>query len=282
MTLREAILAATARLAADAELASDARRDAELLLLHAADLPRATLLAYPERELPGAEQARYEASVARRLALEPIQYIIGEQEFYGFTLRVTPVVLIPRPETELLVEVVLERLPAKEPARILDVGTGSGAIAIALAAHLPLAEVTGVDLSPVALAIAAVNARTHGLGERIRFLQSDLLGAVRGETFDVIVSNPPYVPEADRGSLHAQVRDYEPGLALFAGDRGLDIYERLIPAAREALHPAGLLALEIGWGQKDALTGLLAKWKDVSFLEDLQGIPRVVLATPDA
>jgi release factor glutamine methyltransferase len=207
-----------------------------------------------------------------------VQYIIGQQEFYGLMLRVSPAVLIPRPETELLVEAVLARTPSQRAANILDVGTGSGAIAIALAHQLPLARVTAIDLSDEALAVARENASAHGVGERMRFLQSDLLEAVTGETFDVVVSNPPYVPESDRASLDRQVRDHEPGIALFAGADGLEIYKRLVPQARAALEPAGLLAIEIGYGQRDAVATLLGAWAAVESLDDLQGIPRVMLA----
>ena len=238
------------------------------------------------------------------MANEPIQYITGEQEFYGLALHVTPAVLIPRPETEHLVEAVLEEfgchpavvsgchpaaqrrdllLPSREASRTarsaLDVGTGSGAIAIALAHHLPDAYLTAVDLSPAALAVAATNAARHHLTTRIRFLESNLLEALPpGETFDAIVSNPPYVATADRNTLHPQVRDHEPATALFAGADGLQIYRRLIPQARAALKPNGLLALEIGHGQRESIAELLSGWNELHFVADLQQIPRVALA----
>jgi release factor glutamine methyltransferase len=278
MRLREALSTARARLAACPELAAGAVRDAEILLLHTLQISRPTLLAYPERELTVHEQTQYDTTIVRRLAFAPIQYILGAQEFYGLTLQVTPAVLIPRPETEHLVEAVLERLPVDTRARILDVGTGSGAIAITLAVHRPKANLTAVDISPEALTVARANAQVHNLQERIRFFESDLLEALRSQTFDIIVSNPPYVPLLDSPYLHAQVREHEPHLALFAGDTGLDLYIRLIPQAFRAIAPGGLLALEIGWGQKDALADLLSSWTDVSFIEDLQGIPRVALA----
>jgi release factor glutamine methyltransferase len=275
-TLREAVVSGARRLAALEELADGATRDAELLLLTAAEISRASLLAHPEREIAEAVLARYEASLARRLACEPMQYILGEQEFYGLRLRVTRDVLIPRPETEHLVEAVLARLSG--PVRVLDVGTGSGAIALAIAAHLSEAMVTAVDLSPAALAVAASNARVHGLTERVRFLESDLLGAVRGEVFDAVVSNPPYVPEGDRVGLATQVREFEPELALFGGASGMDVYERLIPQAALALKAGGLLAMEIGFGQREAVAALLRGWNEVAFVDDLQGIARVVVA----
>jgi release factor glutamine methyltransferase len=280
MTIRQALTAATARLVADPHLGDHAIRDAEFLLLHVLQVPRATLLAHPDRELTSGEHAFYESSITRRLQHEPIQYITGQQEFYGLLLNVTPAVLIPRPETEHLVEAVLKLLPTERTLKIADIGTGSGAIAIALAVHLPHAEITALDISAEALAVASANALQHNVANRIRFLKSDLLSAVnaKAETFDAIVSNPPYVAETDRATLHPQVRDHEPASALFAGETGLDIYRRLVPEAHNTLKPNGLLALEIGFGQQLALMDLLANWRDVSFINDLQNVPRVVLA----
>jgi release factor glutamine methyltransferase len=284
MTLRQAVSSAARKLEAVHPLAPTASRDAELLLLHALHLPRTTLFAYPGRLLSPREQAAYNTAISRRLACEPVQHITGTQEFLGLALRVTPATLIPRPETELLVEAVLDRLPRDRDLRLADIGTGTGAIAIALAAHLPRARITAIDLSPAALAIARENAATHNLADRITLLHSDLLETLMApenppaEPFDAIVSNPPYVPETDRPNLHPEVRDYEPVQALFAGPTGLDIYRRLIPQARSLLIENGLLALEFGFGQKTALTSLLAGWSDLHFLEDLQAIPRVALA----
>ena len=280
MTLREALTVAAAQFATDEHLRATAIRDAELLLLHTLQIPRVTLIAHPDEELNANQRTAYEDSIARRLHHEPIQYITGQQEFYGLTLKVTPAVLIPRPETEHLVEAVLKLLPANEPLKIADIGTGSGAIAIALAAHLPQAAITALDISAEALAIATANAHEHKVVDRIRFLQSDLLSALNpeAETFDAIVSNPPYVAEADRETLHPQVRDHEPATALFAGKTGLDIYRRLVPQAYSALKPNGLLALEIGHDQQDGVASLLLTWWNVSFINDLQQIPRVALA----
>jgi release factor glutamine methyltransferase len=280
MTLREALTVAAAQLANDEHLRATATRDAELLLLHILQIPRTTLIAHPGRELSATQRTAYEDSIARRLHHEPVQYITGQQEFYGLKLKVAPAVLIPRPETEHLVEAVLKLLPANQPLKIADIGTGSGAIAIALAIHLPQATITALDVSAEALAIATANAREHKVADRISFLQSDLLSALdRGaEAFDAIVSNPPYVAETDRDTLHPQVRDHEPATALFAGETGLDIYRRLIPQAHTALKPNGLLALEIGHDQQNAVAALLQTWHNLSFVNDLQRIPRVALA----
>jgi release factor glutamine methyltransferase len=280
MTLRQAITNAAAELAANPHLTEHAHRDAELLLLHTLQISRVTLIAHPDRDLSADQHSLYQIAISRRLQLEPVQYITGKQEFYGLHLHVSPAVLIPRPETEHLVEAVLALLPNNQPLKLADIGTGSGAIAIALAVHLPLAQITALDLSTKALAVAASNAREHNVANRIDFLESDLLAAVGQptETFDAIVSNPPYIPEADRPTLHPQVREHEPSSALFAGETGLDIYRRLIPQALSALKPNGLLALEIGHGQREPITRLLAGWNDISFVNDLQQIPRVALA----
>ena len=279
LSLREALTRATDQLSAHPDLRGTALLDAATLLMHTLGIDRPTLIAHPERTIDREQQAAYQRLIERRLRFEPIQYILGQTEFYGLTLRVTPAVLIPRPETELLVEAVVNLLPAHQPTRIADIGTGSGAIAIALAHALPLATLTALDLSPAALEVASKNATAHSLGARIRLLESDLLNAIANEApFDAIVSNPPYIPNVDESTLHPQVRDHEPALALYAGSDGLAIYQRLIPQARGLLKPNGLLALEIGYGQRDAIQTLLAGWNDVRFVDDLQRIPRVALA----
>ena len=282
MTATEALQSASQQLAADPHLADNASRDAELLLLHTLNITKASFLANPARELTPTQQQTYEAAITRRLRHEPIQYITGIQEFYGLPFRVTPAVLIPRPETELLVEAVLSRLPHNHPLSIADIGTGSGAIAIALAAHLPHTTITALDISPEALAVAQSNAAANNVTPRIRFFLSDLLAALpplqQHAHFDVIVSNPPYVPLAEAADLHPQVREHEPALALFAGSDGLDIYRRLIPQAQQALKPGGLLALEIGHGQQEIIAGLLSAWHGRTILDDLHGIPRIALA----
>jgi release factor glutamine methyltransferase len=271
-TVREALLSATAKL----HSLATGRRDAELLLMRVVGRDRAWMMTHADAELTTEQISRFEKWVARRARQEPVQYIVGETEFYGLTLRVTSAVLIPRPETEHLVEAVLARVGRGAAVRICDVGTGSGAIAVALAHALPLARVMAVDLSAAALDVARENAERHGVAERVRLVESDLLHAVRGERFDVVVSNPPYVAEGE--VLEAQVREYEPREALFAGPTGMEIYPRLIPEAWEVLAPGGWLLMEIGHGQREALAELLMGWDGVEFVADLQGIPRVAIA----
>lgn len=254
-----------------------ARADAELLLLHVLGKDKAWLMTHGD-ELFSDLARSYTELLERRYKGEPIQYITGETEFYGLPFHVTPDVLIPRPETEHIVEKALE-LAADFPApRIADIGTGSGAIAVAVANKLPHAQITAIDLSAPALSVARKNSQRNAVA--IRFLEGDLLAPVAGEQFDFIVSNPPYVPAADRSSLSVEVRDYEPALALFAGDDGLGIYRRLIPAAFASLVSGGFLLLEIGFGQSPAITELLAGtgFAQIEFVPDLQAIPRVACA----
>ena len=262
-----------------------ARPDAEQLLLHILsrrdpERNRAWLLAHANDPTSRDARTEFDLLLRRRLAGEPIQYITGEAEFYGLSFRVTPEVLIPRPETEHLVEKVLELAGNFAEPRILDVGTGSGAIAVALAHKLPSATITATDLSSSALAIAQENAERNGVANHIRFLEGDLLAPVAEERFEIIVSNPPYVSASDRASLAVEVRDYEPALALFAGADGLEVFRRLIPAGFAALTPGGYIALEIGYGQDEAIRALLAAsgFAQIEFVPDLQGIPRVACA----
>jgi len=257
--------------------AERARRDAETLLLHVVGKNRAWLMAHLDEDLGEEDAARFALLIARRTLGEPIQYITGEQEFFGLPFGVTPDVLIPRPETEHLVERAVELASGLTGVRILDVGTGSGAIAVALAHELPQAQITALDISAAALGIARGNAERNGVAGRIDFKLSDLLGAVEGERFAMIVSNLPYVPEGDRGSLAVEVREHEPVLALFAGEDGLDVYRRMIPAAFAALEDGGFLLMEIGYGQSQAVSELLgdAGFAGIEFVPDLQGILRV-------
>lgn len=257
-----------------------ARADAELLLLHLVGKDKAWLLAHRDQELPPNEAVQYTQLLERRRTGEPMQHITGETEFYGMPFHVTRDVLIPRPETEHLVEKVIELADGIHQPDVVDVGTGSGCIAVALAHHLSNARVTAIDLSAEALVIARKNAKRNEVADRIRLLSGDLLAPVREERFDIVVSNPPYVPHADRASLSVEVRDYEPALALFAGDDGLEVYRALIPAAFDALNPGGFLALEIGYGQSPAIGELLSRsgFQQIEFTPDLQGIPRVACA----
>jgi release factor glutamine methyltransferase len=220
--------------------------------------------------------------IALRLKGTPIQYLYpnGQTEFYGLPICVSPGVLIPRPETEHLVDRTILLAMGLQTPRIVDVGTGSGCIAIALAHHLPDAKITAIDLSSKALIRASENAALNQVSPRIRLLEGDLLTPVAHEQFELIVSNPPYVPNTDRAQLSVEVRDYEPALALFAGDDGLEVYRRLIPAAFDALIPGGFLLLEIGYGQSPAIAELLTSsgFQQIEFVPDLQGIPRVACA----
>jgi release factor glutamine methyltransferase len=283
MTLRELATSAETQLKTSPH-PDRARQDADTLLLHALgqggmSQDRAWLLAHWDDESDAEIKCLYEASVARRQIGEPLQYITGQSEFYGLPFSVGPGVLIPRPETEHLVEEVL-RLAAQfaEPAiRIADIGTGSGIIAVALANALPQARISAVDCSPQALVIARENAAQNRVSDRIEFIEGDLLGMLAGERFGIIASNPPYIPERDHDLLSVEVRDHEPHSALFAGDDGLDLYRRLIPEAFPLLKPNGWLVLEIGYGQQPAIESLLesAGYREIHFIPDYQSIPRV-------
>jgi release factor glutamine methyltransferase len=275
MTLRELVAAAERELLAGPH-PDRARLDAETLLLHRLGSNRAWLLAHWD-DPAGDLATGLEPNIARRRAGEPIQYITGEAEFFGLPFAVAPGVLIPRPETEHLVEEAIRLAAGWESPRIADIGTGSGAIAVALASSLTKARLTATDLSSDALAIAKDNAERNHVAERIRFLQGDLLAPLAGESFHIVASNPPYVPLDDLGSLSVEVREYEPHQALFAGGDGLDVYKRLIPGARARLVPDGWLLLEIGYGQRTAIAGLLeaSGYGEIRFLPDYQGIPRV-------
>jgi release factor glutamine methyltransferase len=257
-----------------------ARRDTETLLLHLVGKNRAWLMARLDEDFAGCTAIRFVNLLDRRHRGEPLQYIVGETEFFGLPFKVTPDVLIPRPETEHLVEKAIELGRLRAAPRIVDVCTGSGAIAVALARALPAAELTATDLSDAALTIARENAQHNGVEPRIRFSQGDLFAPVAGERFDLVVANPPYVPTIERESMSVEVRDHEPALALFAGVDGLDIYRRLIAAAPNVLVSGGFIVLEIGYGQARAVEGLLATagFRQIESIPDLQGIPRVAWA----
>lgn len=269
MTLQVAV-AQGAELLANSGV-GEPRLTAELLLCHAVKCERTYLYAHPEQDLREVEWIHYGRWLHERMQGKPLQYITKTQEFYGRPFRVTPDVLIPRPETELLVETVLRRRPAGRS--VIDVGVGSGAIAITLALELG-AAVTATDISMPALRVAAENAKT--LNARVQLIAADLLSAIADASMDVMVSNPPYVPAGDRETMQREVRDWEPHLALFAGDTGLDIYGRLIPEAHRVLKPGGLLAFELGFGQADAVKALADGWSNIEVAADLAGIPRVL------
>jgi len=274
------------------------RLDAELLLATALGVDRAELFRTPERVLTGVEERRFDGYLVRRQAREPVAYIRGRRAFRALELEVTPAVLIPRPETETLVDVALEALaavpgdaaaPGHYEPLALDVGTGSGCIALALAAENPFVRLVAVDVSEAAVEVARRNAARLGLGGRVDVRRGDLLADLPPRArFDLIVSNPPYIPEAEYRTLEPNVRDYEPRLALHGGEDGLDVYRRLIPAAAARLRPGGVLAVEVGAGQAAAVRALFAApgaFETAQERADLAGIPRVVfarLATRDA
>lgn len=271
----------------------EARLEAQLLLAHALKVDRVWLIAHDTDPLTPAQLDACNALIARRLVGEPIAYLLGEREFYGRRFQVTPAVLIPRPETELLVDLALERLPADAPARVLDLGTGSGCLALTLALERPLAQVTAVDASADALAVARENAH-HLQVANVALIESDWFAVLEGgagcnppgrmnpapqrRAFDLIVANPPYVAAADPHLAQGDVR-FEPLSALAAGADGLDDLRRIIAAAPAHLAPGGGLLLEHGWDQGEAVPALLyaAGFIDVECVPDLAGQPRVSL-----
>ena len=265
--------------------------NAELLLMFTSGRDRAYLYGHPEHELTAEEQARYDDALAQRTRCIPAQYITGHQEFWGMDFIVSPAVLIPRPETEHVVEVVLgcvrrafpssDETRARAPAphvRIVDVGTGSGCIALALAKELPQAEIHATDISAAALEIARANAARLQFESRIQFQEGDLLHGVEKHSFDFVVSNPPYVGESEADSVQLEVRKFEPRIAVFAGPTGLEVIERLIPQARDVLKPGGWLVMEISGTIASRTKELLAGCNNVQITNDLQGIERVVSA----
>jgi len=257
------------------------RMNSETLLMFVLGVNRAFLYAHPERQLTTEEKSRYDEVISQRAAGVPSQYITGHQEFWGLDFVVSPEVLIPRPETEHLVETVLELAREVPRPRIVDVGTGSGCIALALANELKNAEVYGGDLSADALEIARANAARLQLDGRVRFLQSNVLEAVAdGGEFDFVVSNPPYVGLDEADKVQRSVFEFEPRMAVFAGEHGLDVIRPLIEQAHVALKPGGWLAVEIGYSMRDAVLALLnpTMWDEPMVVPDLQGIPRVIAA----
>src|SRR5579871_3268953 len=293
MQLRQAIQTAVQRLQS-AHIGSP-QMNAELLAMFVLGCDRAYLFAHRERTLTKDEIARYDEALGERARGRPAQYITGHQGFWGMDLIVSPAVLIPRPETEHVIETVLElqgsdirrpqtpdsrnaevRGPRSE-VRLVDVGTGSGCIALALAKELPTAEIHATDISPAALEIARANAARHQLEKRIHFHESDVLEGLSGR-FDIIVSNPPYVGESEEDTVQLEVRKFEPRTAVFAGPKGTEVIERLIPQAHDALKPGGWLVMEISGTIAEEVKRLLSDWSEVQLELDLQSIPRVAMA----
>lgn len=281
MTVAELARDAASTLVRSGRAPDDSRQDVAVLARHILKWDAATWLTHKHDDVSPMTIAAIRALIERRAAGEPVAYLVGEKEFYGRPFIVTSDVLVPRPETELIVEIAcarIDRLTPSDSVRVIDVGTGSGCIAVTLAAERARASVTATDVSPAALAIAASNAARHGVASRVDFVVQALTGNARD--VDLIVANPPYVPERDRHTLERDVRDYEPALALFGGDDGLDVIRRLIPDARRALRPGGALIMEIGMGQFDAVAADLdtAGFTAVTPHRDLAGIIRVVEA----
>lgn len=256
---------------------------ADLLLGFVLGWQRVRVLSHPEHLLAPKDYAYFQSLIGRRVKGEPLQYLLGEQEFYGLLFRVTPEVLIPRPETELLVEEALRLMKESPPAvlRFLDVGTGSGCIAVSIARDIPVSAGWAIDISADALRIARENAVRHGVAQRIQFIQSDLLECFSsGPVFDFVLSNPPYVPFDDFDSLPREVRDHEPHAALFGGASGLGVYRRAIPGISSRIAPGGFLLLELGAGQAEKVSKLVEMGGLCvqRILDDLQGIPRCLVA----
>jgi release factor glutamine methyltransferase len=272
---------------------------AEVLLMHALGRDRAWMYSHPEEILDPATATEYFALIARRAAGEPTQYLTGKQEFWGLEFEVTPAVLIPRPETEHVMEVALARLgerglkihmdtgKPRETLYVADVGTGSGCLAVALAYELPQAEIVATDVSPAALEVARRNAARHHVASRIHFVETDLLPSLTAaETedarFDLIVSNPPYIADSDATTLQREVREHEPHAALFAGPNGTEIYDRLVVEAERQLRDRGILVLELGHDSAEHVRALFdatpTSWTNGSVTLDLAGIPRVLAA----
>lgn len=276
-TIGEAVAAAAARL--DAAGIEDARIEADALLAHALAVDRTRLLAMARDPLPPDVAAKFEQLLERRLAREPLAYIVGRREFYGLDFACAPGVLIPRPETELLVDVALGAARRRGVGWLVDVGTGAGALAVAIAVHVPHARVAAIDTSPAALGLARRNIAAHGVACRVISIRSDVLDGVRRA--DVIVANLPYIPASYWQSLQPEVRDYEPREALVGGERGDEVIERLLREAPAHLRPGGVIAVEVGAGQAQRVSDIASQcFPDgtVSVIKDLAGIERVVLA----
>jgi release factor glutamine methyltransferase len=275
-SIRQRLAADAEQLAAALELEpAGARIEVQSLLQHVLRQSRAWMLAHAEQALTAIQQAEYQGLLQRRLQGEPIAYLLGEREFYGLLLKVTPATLIPRPETELLVELALERMPQHQPCRVLDLGAGSGAIALAIAQARPAAMVTAADAAPAALEVARQNAQRLAI-HNVRFVRSNWFAALAGEDFDLIVSNPPYVAADDPHLQQGDLR-FEPLSALASGADGLDDIRRIVGATPAHLRDEGWLLLEHGYDQAAKVRELLtqAGFQRVFSAPDLAGIERV-------
>lgn len=251
--------------------------ESKWMLCHVLDCSVLDLIIYKQQAITEKAYSDLVEMVRRRTQREPIQYILGVHEFMGLPLKVGKGVLIPRQDTESLVEYIIQYV-AEQPIKILDIGTGSGAIAVSLAHYLKYAEVTTVDISEDALEIARENVRLNGTEDRVTLLKSDLFECVEPRQFDIIVSNPPYISEADLRALEPEVKDHEPELALFGGKDGLDFYRRIIPKAKSYLKPNGLLIFEAGYDQSVKILKLFEEngYNDIGVFSDLRGIPRFI------
>ncbi|HEX3875449.1 MAG TPA: peptide chain release factor N(5)-glutamine methyltransferase [Bryobacteraceae bacterium] len=274
LTIQTALLQGTEIL--DKAAIPVARLTAEVLLAHAMGRDRVYLYAHSDQELREVDWIHYGRYLHERSQGKPTQYITKRQEFYGREFRVTSDVLIPRPETEHVAEAAIELARIHSAQSILDIGTGSGALAVTLALETRAPVVAATDLSPAAAAIAKKNASS--LNAAVSFAVCDLASAIADHSVDLIVSNPPYVPLSQRHSLQREVRDWEPELALFGGERGFDLYERIILDAPRVLRPGGWLVLELGFGCEPHVSSLLSHWREVRIQPDLAGIPRVAIA----
>ncbi len=258
------------------------RLDAEVLLAHLLGENRLYLYVHYDKPLNPTELAAYRDFVQRRAAREPVAYIIGTREFMGLSFTVTPEVLVPQPDTETLVSTAKERLKGKGKAHIADLGTGSGAIALSLLHLLPEISAAATDISPAALKVAEENAARLDLAARVAFYQGDLFAPLMGQTFDAILSNPPYIPRGDIEGLPPEVLA-EPRLALDGGEDGLDFYRRIVREARTFLRPDGFLTVEAGQGEAAAILALGEEygWGQAEIVKDLAGIERVVVLARD-
>jgi release factor glutamine methyltransferase len=258
-----------------------AELDARLLAQHVLGWTAERFIASIDEPGPPEFARQYEAVVERRLGREPLAYIVGRQEFWGLSLEVSPAVLIPRPETELIVETALELFGDIDSSMaVADICTGSGCVAIALAKERPSARVTATDISAVALAVARRNAVRHAVADRIQFCCADLLEGLGGRPFDLIACNPPYVADGDKRGLQPEVREYEPAVALFGGTEGVDLLERLVSGAVDRLRCGGYLIFEFGFGQDERVEGIVdraGRLKLVGLRRDLQGIARTAV-----